>query len=107
MTMEMKCCGSCGNEKPLDAFYKDASKKDGCSSFCRDCRKKSSRTHYANNKDVVKGKQKRYNIDHRVQIQDQKRRWRDANLDHARRKSREWGRENKDRRCRTDRKSVV
>lgn len=99
--MKTKRCNSCGNEKPFDAFYNDASKKDGHSSFCRDCRKKSSRAYYADNKDTVKVQQKQYRASHKAQICAQKRRWRDANLDYARSKSREWNRNHKERRYQT------
>ena len=35
--MKTKTCGKCGEAKPLDAFGKRASAKDGLLSWCREC----------------------------------------------------------------------
>src|SRR5665647_1088713 len=34
---ELKHCAKCGESKPLAAFYRDVSTKDGHRSTCRDC----------------------------------------------------------------------
>lgn len=40
----MKKCTHCGKEKEDAEFYPDQRKKDGLSSWCRECTKESSRT---------------------------------------------------------------
>lgn len=39
----MKICSRCGDEKDLDHFYPDKSKRDGRSSRCKQCQKEVSR----------------------------------------------------------------
>lgn len=95
----MKHCACCGHDKPLASFYRDTSKRDGRSSYCRDCCKEKARKRYAEFKSVIREKQRMYRATHGKQIRRQKRRWRQANLEHARRKSRQWTRDNPDR-CR-------
>lgn len=35
-----KKCSQCGKRKGLKQFYKDASRKDGVQSYCKECGKK-------------------------------------------------------------------
>lgn len=49
----MKTCSKCNDSKSLDLFYKDKSKKDGHTSYCKVCSANKSKTHYANNKERV------------------------------------------------------
>lgn len=39
----LKTCNRCGQEKPADAFNKDANKGDGLHTICKGCRQKPSR----------------------------------------------------------------
>src|SRR5690554_3263223 len=36
---DMKACHKCGEEKPLDGFYKSTTAKDGRDNTCKECRK--------------------------------------------------------------------
>ena len=49
----MKTCSKCKDSKPLDSFYKDMTKKDGHTSYCKVCSAKRSKAHYADNKEAV------------------------------------------------------
>ena len=49
----MKKCIKCNNSKSLDLFYKDKSKKDGHTSYCKVCSANKSKSHYANNKEAA------------------------------------------------------
>lgn len=93
----LKICPKCDEKKEVGKFYKDSSKKDGLSSWCRECVKAKSRASYAVDKDRAKAKMRAYRETHQEQISQQKRRWRETNLDHARAKSREWSEKNKNR----------
>lgn len=50
----MKTCSKCNIEKPLEDFNKNASKKDGLQSFCRDCSRKSYTDYYKENQKQVR-----------------------------------------------------
>ena len=45
----MKRCPTCGNDKPLDAFQTDRSRKDGLCVYCRECSNARSRAWNAAN----------------------------------------------------------
>jgi len=47
----MRTCSKCKILKSLDSFYKDKSKKDGCTSYCKVCSANRSSLHYKNNKE--------------------------------------------------------
>lgn len=49
----MKKCYKCGFEKPLDAFSKNAHRKDGLSAQCKECHKTLRKQHYEKNKEKV------------------------------------------------------
>ena len=58
--MEKKICNRCGQEKFLDEFHKNPTKKDGVQSMCKDCRKEYHREHYLKN--TIKYKEKAQNL---------------------------------------------
>lgn len=47
----MKTCSSCTEEKPFEAYNRNAAKKDGLQAYCRDCNSIKLKAHYAQNKD--------------------------------------------------------
>ena len=56
-----KKCSLCGLEKDFDNFYYNAGTKDGYSSICKNCQKKSSAKYVEENKEKVKQyKRERY-----------------------------------------------
>lgn len=42
----MKFCSRCETEKPKSEFRKNKAKKDGCSTYCRDCYKSYEKKYY-------------------------------------------------------------
>ena len=47
----MKKCPRCLEDKPVSEFNKDASKKDGFTSYCRPCSNRATKEHYEKNKE--------------------------------------------------------
>ena len=58
--MNTKFCYKCNENKPLDAFGKNKSKKDGLSTECKLCKKMQDRKYYENYADKVKQSAKQY-----------------------------------------------
>lgn len=50
----LKKCPKCGEEKPLDDFAKNSSKKDGRQANCRMCKKASDARYHAQNREAQK-----------------------------------------------------
>jgi 5-methylcytosine-specific restriction endonuclease McrA len=55
-----KRCTTCGETKPLDAFYRDGKAKDGRCSTCIPCRKDAAKAHYAANPEPAKARRRAY-----------------------------------------------
>ena len=53
--MENKICTKCKNEKKLDSFNKNKTKKDGYCNVCRSCSNAVSKLYYETNIDKHKG----------------------------------------------------
>lgn len=57
----IKKCSLCGLEKEINDFYTNAGTKDGYSSICKDCQKKSSAKYIQANREKIKQyKKERY-----------------------------------------------
>jgi|WetSurMetagenome_2_1015567.scaffolds.fasta_scaffold132721_3 hypothetical protein len=56
----MKTCTKCKNTKEENCFYKHKKSKDGYSSWCKECRSKSFKEDYLNNKEYYNQKSKNY-----------------------------------------------
>lgn len=55
-----KVCSKCGKEKDKSEFYKDKTKPDGLSYWCKKCTLKYGKKHYENNRDTyIKNKNSR------------------------------------------------
>lgn len=94
-----KSCSKCLILKDPQFFYTDKSKKDGLSSYCKECRIKQTkqhkkdnrekvlenqRRHYQENKVEIRKKQKLYNKNNKEKISLISKKWRDSNKDHSR-----------------------
>ena len=55
-----KVCTTCSLEKPLDAFYKDKTKKDGYRTDCKVCRIATSKAYADANRDSVRQRKNEY-----------------------------------------------
>ena len=60
--MTNKLCSKCKENKPLLAFCKNKSKKDGLSTECKPCKKLQDKRYYAENSDSVKATVAEYRI---------------------------------------------
>ncbi len=49
----MKHCGVCGEDKPLEAFNRNHSKRDGRQCKCKECTRKYYRRYYARNREEI------------------------------------------------------
>ena len=56
--METKICPKCREEKPLEEFYRDKSKKDGRHSYCKICSSQTNKLWYQENLEEVKNRAK-------------------------------------------------
>ncbi|WP_339119152.1 hypothetical protein [Halomonas sp. BMC6] len=67
----MKHCKKCGEEKPLDGFYKHPQTADGFDSACKECRKVRVRENYRKNIDHYREyEKKRGMLPHRVAMRE-------------------------------------
>lgn len=66
-----KWCYSCQREKPLEAFHRDSSKKDGCHSLCVDCFQTAQHERYKAHPivqtDEMRAYRRKWEQTHRVQ----------------------------------------
>ena len=60
--MMIKFCYKCKENKILDTFCKNKSKKDGYSDECKFCKKQQDKQYYAKNLDAVKATVAKYRI---------------------------------------------
>jgi hypothetical protein len=102
-----KCCGRCGEIKPIDDFTKSSAGLGGRKSTCRGCVSdlcKSNRERISertrnwkeSNKERVKENDRRYYEKNKEKILDYSRSWYDANKEHRLEKSRNWQQNNRD-----------
>ena len=56
---ETKRCPHCGQALPLTAFYLERNRKDGRSSWCRECKNAHDRTRYKENQEQIRERRAR------------------------------------------------
>jgi hypothetical protein len=56
----MRTCKECGEEKPLDQYYKRKEEKDGLHRYCKICMGKRGKKEYSENKEVHLKRTKRW-----------------------------------------------
>ncbi len=88
--MKTKVCPKCKEEKPIDAFNKCRSKKDGLNSHCTACKK----AHDATTKDQRAAQKKIYNEKNKKQIAAHKKAYYEANIEAHSRRAKEYRKEN-------------
>lgn len=81
----MKRCPKCRTEKPRSEFYRNKSKKDGLTSWCKTCAKQASRAWKAANPEKVRDYNRKWNAAN----PSYKREWNAANPEKCREYSRE------------------
>lgn len=68
-----KTCYACKNDLPLEAFNKNATRKDGLQPQCKSCQKGYKDKHYAANKSAYLKKNKKWSKTFRAWYQDYKK----------------------------------
>ncbi len=79
-----KRCSKCGEVKPLNAFYKHKSRRDGLSSECKPCTKERNHSYYVANVEKDRERHARWRAANREHYRERKRAWRAANIEKAR-----------------------
>lgn len=67
--METKTCTNCGETKPVTEFGADKRKRDGLTSWCKECKRREQRERYANNRDVLKARVQRIQAEDRRELE--------------------------------------
>lgn len=93
--METKLCTKCGEEKPLEEFYKDKTKKYGRSSYCKICSSQRCKLYYQINSEVIKNASSNWQKNNREKRNAWVKKWKDIHRDEVRAAGREYYRKNK------------
>jgi hypothetical protein len=88
--MNMKMCRTCGENLPLDLYYRHPLMADGHLNICRECTKTRVRAHRAKNIDAIRAYD-RNRPNHDERMAENRRRYKEAAKDPAARKHM-WGR---------------
>jgi hypothetical protein len=93
---DLKVCGTCKEEKPLSAFGKDCTRKDGLRIYCKSCRNKKSKKHYQENRDVILERGRKYRQENLDAIAERKKKHYQENRDAVLESARKYRQENPD-----------
>jgi len=91
---DLKVCFNCKEEKPLSAFYKNRSRKDGLDNCCKSCRSKIAAEHYQKNRDKCLTGMKKYYQENRNVILETKKKYHQENRDAIAEAKKAWRKEN-------------
>ena len=76
---DLKVCSTCKEEKPLSAFYKDRSRKDGLRGACKTCLSKQFAEYYQKNRAAYIEYSRNYHQENRDVILETKKIWKKTN----------------------------
>ena len=93
---DLKVCGTCKEEKPLSAFPKDRSYKDGLRFECKSCKSKRAAEHYQKNRAAYLEYARKYHQENQDAIAETKREYRQKNRDAIAETEREYRQKNRD-----------
>jgi len=104
-----KKCPCCKKKKPLSDFYKDASRKDGVTTVCKNCHSISVKRWQEKNADKCKEINKAWKMAHKKQLAEQARARARLHPDSRRRRYREHRQQNseQDKRWRANNKEKI
>lgn len=71
--MDNKFCNKCQKDKTIENFSKDASKKSGYRSVCKDCDSFKNKQYWKDNKEILSVKNKEYQQENKIIINEQHR----------------------------------
>jgi len=69
----MKICTKCKEQKPLEAFRKQSSTKDGLKYYCKECDDKTAKRYYEKNKKKIITKVTQWQKDNPDKVKDYKK----------------------------------
>jgi hypothetical protein len=95
--MMTKFCYKCKENKPLDAFGKNKSKKDGLSTECKPCKRTQDKQYYAKNSDSVKAVVAEYKTKNPEKVAQVKKNWYLENKQKFRVAAKKWKAANKEK----------
>lgn len=95
----MKKCSKCSINKELIFFYKKSSSKDGYTSGCIGCNKKSQELYRKNNRETLRENNKIYERNNKEKAIKRSEKWYENNKEKAIEKTKKWREENKDKRA--------
>lgn len=84
--METKICKQCGNELPVDQFYKRTNEKSRFA-ICKDCISKNRKEYYEENRDAILVKHQQYYKEHSEEIKKRTAIWQKEHPEKMRQKS--------------------
>ena len=93
--METKICYKCREEKPLEEFYRDKTRKDGRHSLCKTCSNQRMKLYYQKNSEEIKNRARNWEKNNREKRNASVKKWKDMHRDEIRAAGREYYRENK------------
>lgn len=79
--MGEKKCPKCGLIKPIGEFYKNSTRKDGLSTYCKECIKNDSHEYYVRNKEKCKERLNNWRAQNREYVRERDARYREENPD--------------------------
>ena len=85
-----KKCSSCNEYKPIQEFYKDASRKDGHTTRCKECHNKSVRRWQTNNSEKFKEINRSWKNSHKKQRAEESKGWAQAHPEYRREIGSKW-----------------
>jgi hypothetical protein len=93
--METKICSKCKEEKIVDCFYKDKTRKDGFRSRCKKCCLIESYDYENRNPNVVKNKTLKYRKNNQDKVKLANKEWREKNENYIKKRMKLWRDNNK------------
>jgi hypothetical protein len=101
-----KYCYKCQETKPIQAFGRNKSKKDGLSTECRECKRQGDKAYYIANSDQVKQKVSKYRQENLEKVSQLKKDWQLKNKKHVYNKVKAWRQENSKKNYESQKKYV-
>jgi len=92
-----KYCYKCKENKPVNSFGKNKSKKDGLSTECRPCKRQGDKQYYQDNADQVKQTVAKYRVENSDKVIQVKKDWYELHKEYVITKSRKWEKNNPQR----------
>ncbi len=79
--MDKKKCPQCGLVKDIGEFYKNKSRRDGFTVYCKDCISDNSKEYYERNKDACRERLNKWRKEHAEHVRQRDKAYREANPD--------------------------